>query len=41
LVLDIRIAKAAMEENMAGREQLPDQRLLSRYNVGALAVPGC
>jgi 2,4-dienoyl-CoA reductase-like NADH-dependent reductase (Old Yellow Enzyme family) len=31
LVLDNRIAKAAMEENMAGREQLPDQRLLSLY----------
>src|ERR1700730_14964329 len=31
LVLHNRIAKAAMEENMAGREQLPDQRLLSLY----------
>src|SRR6202045_2871481 len=31
LVLDNRIAKAAMEENMAGREQLPDQRLFSLY----------
>jgi 2,4-dienoyl-CoA reductase-like NADH-dependent reductase (Old Yellow Enzyme family) len=31
LVLDNRIAKAAMEENMAGREQLPDQHLLSLY----------
>ena len=31
LVLDNRIAKAAMEENMAGRGQLPDQRLLSLY----------
>jgi 2,4-dienoyl-CoA reductase-like NADH-dependent reductase (Old Yellow Enzyme family) len=31
LVLRNRIAKAAMEENMAGREQLPDQRLLSLY----------
>jgi 2,4-dienoyl-CoA reductase-like NADH-dependent reductase (Old Yellow Enzyme family) len=26
-----RIAKAAMEENMAGSEQLPDQRLVSLY----------
>jgi 2,4-dienoyl-CoA reductase-like NADH-dependent reductase (Old Yellow Enzyme family) len=31
LVLGNRIAKAAMEENMAGREQLPDQRLMSLY----------
>src|ERR1700738_5712727 len=31
LVLDNRIAKAAMEENMAGREQLPDERLFSLY----------
>jgi 2,4-dienoyl-CoA reductase-like NADH-dependent reductase (Old Yellow Enzyme family) len=31
LVLNNRIAKAAMEENMAGREQLPDQRLFSLY----------
>jgi 2,4-dienoyl-CoA reductase-like NADH-dependent reductase (Old Yellow Enzyme family) len=31
LVLDNRIAKAAMEENMAGRRQLPDQRLFSLY----------
>ncbi len=31
LVLDNRIAKAAMEENMAGRDQLPDQRLFSLY----------
>src|ERR1700757_1736129 len=26
-----RIAKAAMEENMAGRAQLPDERLISLY----------
>src|SRR6266436_8985089 len=26
-----RIAKAAMEENMAGSEQLPDERLISLY----------
>jgi 2,4-dienoyl-CoA reductase-like NADH-dependent reductase (Old Yellow Enzyme family) len=31
LVLGNRIAKAAMEENMASREQLPDQRLMSLY----------
>jgi 2,4-dienoyl-CoA reductase-like NADH-dependent reductase (Old Yellow Enzyme family) len=31
LVLQNRIAKAAMEENMAGAAQLPDQRLLSLY----------
>ena len=31
LVLDNRIAKAAMEENMAGPEQLPDQHLFSLY----------
>jgi 2,4-dienoyl-CoA reductase-like NADH-dependent reductase (Old Yellow Enzyme family) len=31
LVLENRIAKAAMEENMAGREQLPDERLMSLY----------
>jgi 2,4-dienoyl-CoA reductase-like NADH-dependent reductase (Old Yellow Enzyme family) len=31
LVLRNRIAKAAMEENMAGREQLPDERLFSLY----------
>jgi 2,4-dienoyl-CoA reductase-like NADH-dependent reductase (Old Yellow Enzyme family) len=31
LVLGNRIAKAAMEENMAGAEQLPDERLLSLY----------
>jgi 2,4-dienoyl-CoA reductase-like NADH-dependent reductase (Old Yellow Enzyme family) len=31
LVLENRIAKAAMEENMAGREQLPDHRLISLY----------
>ena len=31
LVLENRIAKAAMEENMAGREQLPDERLSSLY----------
>ena len=31
LVLDNRTAKAAMEENLAGRAQLPDQRLLSLY----------
>lgn len=30
-VLENRIAKAAMEENMAGREQLPDERLFSLY----------
>ena len=30
-VLDNRIAKAAMEEGMAGRAQLPDQRLMSLY----------
>ncbi|HEY3608496.1 MAG TPA: NADH:flavin oxidoreductase/NADH oxidase family protein [Pseudonocardiaceae bacterium] len=31
LVLRNRIAKAAMEEGMAGRAQLPDQRLVSLY----------
>jgi 2,4-dienoyl-CoA reductase-like NADH-dependent reductase (Old Yellow Enzyme family) len=31
LVLSNRIAKAAMEEGMAGRAQLPDQRLMSLY----------
>jgi 2,4-dienoyl-CoA reductase-like NADH-dependent reductase (Old Yellow Enzyme family) len=31
LVLGNRIAKAAMEEGMAGHAQLPDQRLLSLY----------
>jgi 2,4-dienoyl-CoA reductase-like NADH-dependent reductase (Old Yellow Enzyme family) len=31
LVLQNRIAKAAMEENMAGAAQLPDQRLFSLY----------
>jgi 2,4-dienoyl-CoA reductase-like NADH-dependent reductase (Old Yellow Enzyme family) len=31
LVSGNRIAKAAMEENMAGREQLPDERLMSLY----------
>jgi 2,4-dienoyl-CoA reductase-like NADH-dependent reductase (Old Yellow Enzyme family) len=31
LVLNNRIAKAAMEENMAGTQQLPDQRLFSLY----------
>jgi 2,4-dienoyl-CoA reductase-like NADH-dependent reductase (Old Yellow Enzyme family) len=31
LVLRNRIAKAAMEEGMAGRAQLPDQRLMSLY----------
>ena len=31
LILDNRIAKAAMEENMAGAEQLPDERLFSLY----------
>ncbi|MDT5346930.1 MAG: hypothetical protein QOH91_217 [Mycobacterium sp.] len=31
LVVENRIAKAAMEENMAGREQLPDERLMSLY----------
>jgi 2,4-dienoyl-CoA reductase-like NADH-dependent reductase (Old Yellow Enzyme family) len=31
LVVDNRIAKAAMEENMAGTEQLPDERLFSLY----------
>jgi 2,4-dienoyl-CoA reductase-like NADH-dependent reductase (Old Yellow Enzyme family) len=31
LVLRNRIAKAAMEEGMAGRAQLPDQRLISLY----------
>jgi 2,4-dienoyl-CoA reductase-like NADH-dependent reductase (Old Yellow Enzyme family) len=31
LVLGNRIAKAAMEENMAGQNQLPDDRLLSLY----------
>src|ERR1700720_441570 len=31
LVLDNRIAKAAMEENLAGPAQLPDERLLSLY----------
>ncbi|HWE88197.1 MAG TPA: NADH:flavin oxidoreductase/NADH oxidase family protein [Pseudonocardiaceae bacterium] len=31
LVLGNRIAKAAMEEGMAGRGQLPDQRLISLY----------
>ena len=30
-VLDNRIAKAAMEESMAGRDQLPDERLMSLY----------
>src|SRR3981189_1137152 len=31
LVLSNRIAKAAMEEGMAGRAQLPDLRLISLY----------
>src|SRR5882757_10010139 len=31
LVLRNRIAKAAMEEGMAGAAQLPDQRLMSLY----------
>src|ERR1700726_4137949 len=31
LVLDNRIAKAAMEEGLAGDAQLPDERLLSLY----------
>src|SRR6185503_11378741 len=31
LVLPNRIAKAAMEEGMAGRAQLPDRRLVSLY----------
>jgi 2,4-dienoyl-CoA reductase-like NADH-dependent reductase (Old Yellow Enzyme family) len=31
VVLENRIAKAAMEENMAGRAQLPDERLFSLY----------
>src|SRR5258708_6985317 len=31
LILGNRIAKAAMEEGMAGDGQLPDQRLLSLY----------
>jgi 2,4-dienoyl-CoA reductase-like NADH-dependent reductase (Old Yellow Enzyme family) len=31
LVLGNRIAKAAMEENMAGRAQLPEERLLALY----------
>ena len=30
-VVENRIAKAAMEENMAGHEQLPDERLFSLY----------
>src|SRR6201984_2443699 len=31
LVVDNRIAKAAMEEGVAGEEQLPDERLFSLY----------
>jgi 2,4-dienoyl-CoA reductase-like NADH-dependent reductase (Old Yellow Enzyme family) len=31
LILGNRIAKAAMEEGMAGDGQLPDQRMLSLY----------
>lgn len=30
-VLGTRIAKAAMEEGMAGRAQLPDERLITLY----------
>jgi hypothetical protein len=40
-VLENRIAKAAMEENMAGREQLPDERLFSldrRWGVGGAGL---
>jgi 2,4-dienoyl-CoA reductase-like NADH-dependent reductase (Old Yellow Enzyme family) len=34
-----RIAKAAMEEGMAGSSQLPDERLISLYRHWVLAAP--
>ncbi|GAA1286937.1 MULTISPECIES: NADH:flavin oxidoreductase/NADH oxidase family protein [Streptomyces] len=39
-VLNNRIAKAAMEENMAGDGQLPDQRLLTLYRRWAAGGTG-
>ncbi|MFF8375437.1 NADH:flavin oxidoreductase/NADH oxidase family protein [Streptomyces sp. NPDC015661] len=39
-VLDNRIAKAAMEENMAGGGQLPDRRLLTLYRRWAAGGTG-
>ncbi|MFJ1819705.1 NADH:flavin oxidoreductase/NADH oxidase family protein [Streptomyces sp. NPDC088139] len=39
-VLGNRIAKAAMEENMAGEGQLPDQRLLTLYRRWAAGGAG-
>ncbi|MFJ3582898.1 NADH:flavin oxidoreductase/NADH oxidase family protein [Streptomyces sp. NPDC090127] len=39
-VLNNRIAKAAMEENMAGAGQLPDQRLLTLYRRWAAGGSG-
>jgi 2,4-dienoyl-CoA reductase-like NADH-dependent reductase (Old Yellow Enzyme family) len=41
LVLRNRIAKAAMEEGMAGEAQLPDERLAALYRRWGTAVPGC
>ncbi|MEU8140252.1 2,4-dienoyl-CoA reductase [Streptodolium elevatio] len=39
-VLGNRIAKAAMEENMAGRDQVPDSRLLALYRRWASGGAG-
>ena len=36
-----RVAKAAMEENMAGGAQLPDERLSRCTAAGAPAAPAC
>src|ERR1700756_1907034 len=40
LVLRNRIAKAAMEEGLAGHAQLPDERLVSLYRRGGAGGAG-
>jgi 2,4-dienoyl-CoA reductase-like NADH-dependent reductase (Old Yellow Enzyme family) len=41
LVLRNRIAKAAMEEGMAGEAQLPDERLVGLYRRWGTGGAGC
>lgn len=40
-VLRNRIAKAAMEEGMAGRAQLPGERLIALYRQWGAGEPAC